>query len=190
MVSMQTCSLSRNRGGLFLRQIVPLFLAVLCQLGSSALASENSTCNEKMVIRLGLDGRSQSGTSFDQSFDQMREFLWAHWNSKNCADLILSTVSKEGIKSDSHLKIERTQNDQMVLTTTSTSYGGFEPPNAPPDKTPRTHSSEAYEIKRVKTKSVFRKQVAPPAIPENETLPSSEYRLQFKDRQGEVIAYF
>ncbi len=132
-------------------------------------------------MRLGLDGRNRSGESFDSSFATIREFLWSHWRSKECADLFLSTISKDGIKSDARHKVESTNTGQMVLKSRITTYGGLHAPDTSLDTTPRTHSSEAYEIKRMKTKSVFLKQAPPPAIPDAETLSPSEYRLQFKD---------
>ncbi len=56
---------------------------------------------------------------------EMRAFLWRHWRNRECATLLLKSISLEGKETDTEYEIKRLPAATlvMVVTTKYASYG-------------------------------------------------------------------
>jgi hypothetical protein len=171
-------------------------LAVLSQFFqlSPIMAQENG-CKDSLTVR--LEGEPHSQTHL-QAWAKAREFIWSHWRQRTCADLLLTAWSREGVRTDSHYKIELVGQNVTVLSVT---LARADDPSAPvyglavpasgriPAVLPENRSYQAFVIERVKVRVPYFVEKAK-VIPDDKVVPSSEYRLRFRDKDGQVITDF
>jgi len=162
-------------------------------LHAAALLGQETGCTN--VLRSEISGLREEGV---RKFAEAREFLWSHWLNKNCAELFLTTWSREGVRTDSHYKIEKIGSNGIVLRVT---LSRKDDPSAPVDglavppsgQIPRTVSEtdsyQASTIERIEVRVPFDVEKAK-TIPESEVVPPSKYHLRFKDKDGKVITDF
>ena len=180
------------------RRCLPLssFVWVLLSLGlvefSAGMAlAQDTDCKETMRVQLPFaDLRSGKDA-------EARAFLWQHWSMKRCGELFLTTWSLEGVRGDSHYKIEVVRN--ALLLTVNSSWA--DDPTAPVyalavpasgiiNRTaPGATSYLVYGMERIKPKVPYDVATAK-VIASTASLPASKYRLRFKDKDGKVITDF
>jgi hypothetical protein len=160
----------------------------------SALLGQEMACQD--VLRTELRDISTRR----EKHAEARLFLWSHWSENKCGELFLTAWSKEGVRTDSHYKIETTHENRMVLTVT---LHTSEDPNGPVDAlavtasghiarqpvNDETSSYQAYGVERVRPDVPFILEKAK-LVPTNKVVPPSKYLLRFRDKDDKVIADF
>jgi hypothetical protein len=118
-------------------------------------------------------------------------------SEKKCGVLFLTGWSREDVRTDSRYKVGLVQ-DAMVLTV---NLSRTDDPSAPVDgltvpalggikrAAPESSSYPAYSVERVKPEVPY-DVVTAKVIESTKSLPSSEYRLRFKDKEGKVVTDF
>ena len=178
----------------FQRWILRIALSqVLCIV---SLFADNTVCRNTLSVKLGGTGETQ--THYVENAAKAREFIWLHWTHRTCGELFLTAWSKEGVRTDSVYKVELTRGNTVVLNVTlsrtsdsSASVLGLAvPPSGRVESVePETRSYQATTIERIEVKIPFIARDAK-TIPDAKTLPSSEYRLRFGDKDDKVITSF
>jgi len=165
-------------------------LALVQFFQSTGLAGQATDCKEAMRVELRQANRA-SGKA------EARGFLWQHWSEKKCGELFLTAWSREGVRTDSHYKVSLVR-DAMLLTV---DLSRADDPSVPVDglavpasggiklAAPESTSYLAYSVERVEPDVPY--DVATAKVIESaKSLPSSKYRLRFKDKDGKVITDF
>ena len=139
------------------------------------LRAEDTPSKESLSVKIGDLRESKDHNKADMA--KAREFIWRHWLERKCGDLIVTAWSKEGVRTDSRDKIQLLDGNVPVLKTTLSRSDGS------------SSGYEGYEIERIKTEVPYFPDQAK-AIPDDETVPPSEYRLRFRDKVGKIITDF
>jgi len=169
-------------------------LAVTQLLHGPTLFGQEADCKD--VLRTEVPSLAEGRTG---KIAVAREFLWNHWASRKCGDLFLTAWSREGIRTDSHYRIEVIGSNSVRLTDT---FSRREDRNAPidalavpasglPPEQPaiETGSYQAYAMERVELKVPFILEKAK-RIPDGKAVPPSKYHLRLRDENGKAIAEF
>jgi hypothetical protein len=178
----------------FARRLFVCLLAATQLFRGLTLLGQEADCKD--ILRTEVAGLSEGRI---EKIAAVREFVWRHWSDHKCGELFLTTWSREGVRTDSHYKIEVIRSNAMMLTGT---FSRREDPDAPVDalaipasghpvqKTAvETSSYQAYGIERVKLEVPFILEKAK-RIPDEKVVPPSKYHLRFRDKDGKVIAEF
>ena len=176
------------RGGFY-----AIALSLLCVV---SLFAENTDCRDTLSVKLGGTGETQ--THYVENAAKAREFIWLHWTQRTCGEVILTAWSKEGVRTDSVYKVELTRGNTVVLNVTLSRTNGSSAPvlglAVPPSGhvksiEPETRSYQAMKIERIEVTIPFIAREAK-TIPDAKTMPSSEYRLRFQDKDDKLITAF
>ena len=191
------CFLSSRDQGRWRWPVIDFRPALLCMLAlgffaNTGLSGNAADCGDTMRIELHVARRSSGKEA------EARGFLWQHWSEKKCGELLLTTWSREGVRTDSRYKIGPVQNDMMLLTVnlsraddTSAPVDGLAVPASGGVKRTVAESTSyvAFSVERITPQAPYDVATAK-AIESTGFLPPSKYRLRFKDKDGKVITDF
>jgi hypothetical protein len=182
-----------NQGSLLHSSCLLCLLLLTPLFQGSMLLGEEADCKDLLRTEVPVlaEGRIEK-------LSGAREFLWRHWTDKKCGELFLTTWSKEGVRTDSHYRIEMTHPNATMLTVTlsrrddptAAVYALAVPSSGRIERTPpETTSYRAYIIERVKPEVPYFVEKAK-LIPKDKVVPPSKYRLRFRGEDGKVITDF
>jgi hypothetical protein len=137
--------------------------------------AEESTCKDTLSVEIG--GIDQTQEHYDNSSAKAREFIWRHWTERRCADLFVRAISKEGVESESHDKIELLAEGKPVFVASISRSDGS------------SAYYKAFMIERVIPEVPYFVEKAK-VIPADRVMAPSEYRLRFRDKDGKTITSF
>jgi hypothetical protein len=155
--------------------------------GGSTNQKQGKRCGKLDQMALALHPRDWTG----QAGASARAFLWKHWSEQSCAQLDLTTWTREGVKAQTRYSIEFSKSGSLVLRETSHRWATTElgPPDGRPVPVPASDDSyEVYTVERVRTKVPFDVEEAE-LIPKGSASPA-HYQLRFRDKNGKVITGF
>jgi hypothetical protein len=146
-----------------------------------------------MQVELHFTDRGSSRES------DARQFLWQNWIEKRCADLLLTTWSREGDRTNSIYKMRPTNGGDMLLTVdiSRSDKALFSKDGGDASAVPDGKKREVTEENSYVVFAIERVAVEPPydvskarVIPSTVPPPPSTYRLRLKDKDGRAIADF
>jgi hypothetical protein len=161
-----------------------------------SLFAEDTGCGDTLSVKLGDIGETH--THFVEASAEAREFIWLHWTERTCGELFLTAWSVEGVRTDSVHKVESIPGNTVVLNATlsrandpSTPVLALAVPASGHIEAMRAESRsyQASTIERIEVRIPFIVQDAK-TIPDATIIPSSQYRLRFRDKDGKVITAF
>ena len=114
----------------------------------------------------------------DEKIASARDYLWRHWQLKRCAELYETGASKEGSPFVVHYSVARAGPKSVVLSV-----------DAWTGRRRRYYSHDMVtSVIRIKPRNPFWDRIVPITVVE--FLPPNQYRLLFKDQDGQRIGEF
>jgi hypothetical protein len=158
---------------------------LLLSLLSCGCESKRPVCAAHLEVRLdNLTGTLQR----DLKHVEMREFIWSHWRERQCATLLLKSISKEGKESDSSFEISVLPAGTLVMVVTNkhARYGYQGQVFWREDS-----KYDVYTVERVQPNNPYSLSVNSKVevLPENANLSGSDYCLRFKGWGNEVMSF-
>ena len=157
------------------RKWILCIVGVLPLLCLSRSVAEGAGCKDTLSVRLGHTTETQADE--EKSSAKAREFIWRHWTEKRCGKLLVRALSKEGVESTSHEKIQLLVGRAPVFIASISRSDGS------------TSSFHAYSVERVIPEVPYFAETAR-VVPTNKVIPPSQYRLRFRDKGGKLITDF
>ncbi len=177
----------------FVSRMVACLIALTPLMQIPKLLAQDADCKDTFHAELHM---AQGGSA---KHAEAREFLWRHWSDRRCGELFLKAWTREGVRTDSHYKIEATHSQKMMLSVT---LSRTDDPSAPVDglavpssgtvsvaTPPETVSYQAYTVERVKPDVPYFIDKAK-RISDNKAMTPLKYLLRFRDKDGKVITDF
>jgi|HubBroStandDraft_2_1064218.scaffolds.fasta_scaffold46695_2 hypothetical protein len=111
----------------------------------------------------------------DAALGLVRAWIWANWQNRRAAERLVTSISVEGAETKTLITIDEDCTGVWHVVFKFDNYAGRE--------VQRTSRLDVYAISRVLRSSNV-------AIPEDQPLKSTQYRLILRDRDGKVLTKY